>query len=187
MRMRRAFTLVELIVTIGIVALLAGILLPVMSRARARSQRVTCRAQLRDVGASFAMYMTDSKGRLPAVNVMPSLRPPLTDGPSLPQLLRPYVKSATGVFRCPGDRIVTGASAAHPVDTYFEREGASYQYSPFMAQLAGTRPQEALASKMGHPELVTIIDEYEPFHGKPGTPGSMNHLFMDMHVGSLGE
>jgi len=186
--MRRAFTVVELLVVVGIISILTGILLPVVSKARAQSERVACRAQLRDVGASFTMYMTDSKGRLPAVNTMPSIKPPQINAPSLPVLLEPYVKTSTRVFRCPSDHVtkeVTNAPAGF--ETYFEREGSSYQYSPFLVPLAGSRPQESLGNRMGHPELVTVIDEYEPYHGPAGSRGAMNYLFMDMHVGSLGD
>jgi len=186
--MRKAFTLVELLVVIGIIAVLAGILLPVLSKARAQSNRVACRASLRDLGASFVMYMTDSKGRLPAVNTMPSVQPPLNDFPSIVKLLQPYIKTANKIFRCPSDQITKpAANAPAGFDTYFDREASSYQYNPFLVIYAGKRTQDTLAYSMGHPELLTILDEYEPFHGHAGTKGSMNHLFGDMHVGSVGE
>lgn len=186
--MRKAFTLVELLVVVAIIALLAGVLLPVLAKARVQSDRVACRAQLRDLGAAFVMYMSDSKGKLPAVNTMPSVKPPLNTAPSIVKLLEPYIKSATKVFRCPSDRIIKPTDNAPPgFDTYFDREGSSYQYNPFLVPFAGTRPQESLAHKMGHPEMLTILDEYEAFHGTPGTRGAMNHLFGDMHVGSVGD
>lgn len=186
--MHRAFTLVELLVVIGIIALLIGILFPVLAKAKANANRVTCQAHLRDIGSSFTMYLTDSKSHLPAVNIMPSLNPPLSDAPSLPKLLQPYVKTAVGVFHCPSDSI-TKSTANAPAGylTYFDREGSSYQYNPLLALYAGQRVQDTLNFAMGHPELLTIIDEYEAFHGKPGVPGSMYHLFGDLHVGTVGQ
>jgi prepilin-type N-terminal cleavage/methylation domain-containing protein len=183
--MRRAFTIVELLVVIGIITILAGVLLPVLSKVRGQSNRVACRAHLRDLGASMAMYFTDSKGRLPAVNTMPSVKPAVNNDPSIVELLKPYIKSATGVFRCPSDQITKATAGGF--ETYFEREGSSYQYNPFLVVHAGKKTQDTLAYSMGHPELLTILDEYEPFHGKAGTVGSMNHLFGDLRVGSVGE
>ncbi|MGE5611342.1 MAG: type II secretion system protein [Bacillota bacterium] len=183
---RNAFTLVELLVVIGIIAILMGILLPMMSKVRGQADRTTCQAQLRDVGAAFTMYMTDSKGVLPAVNTMPSVKPPTKDAPSLVEVLRPYIKSATKVFRCPSDQITkVTENAPTGFETYFEREGSSYQYNPFVALLAGTRTTNKSPYSLGHPELVTVIDEYEPFHGKAEARGSMNHLFADGHVGTM--
>lgn len=186
--MRKGFTLIELLVVIGIIAVLAGILLPVLSKARSQANRTACRAQLRDIGALFAMYMSDSKGILPLVNPLPSAQPPVNKGPSLPELLKPYTKTASKVFRCPSDQITKETqSAPAGYETYFEREGASYQYNPFVALLAGTRSTTKSPYNLGHPEIITIIDEYEPFHGKHDAKGSMNHLFADMHVGAVGE
>lgn len=180
------FTLIELLVVIGIIALLVSILLPVLTTVRARANRTVCQAQLRDIGAAFTMYLGDSKGMLPRVNTMPSVTPPTTDAPSLVKLLQPQIKTATKVYHCPADRI-TKATAGAPdgFETYFDREGSSYQYNPFLALLGGTRTTSKSPYNLGHPELVTIIDEYEPYHGKANTPGSMNHLFADGHVGTL--
>ena len=50
------FTLVELLIVIGIIALLVAILLPMVSRARAESQLVKCASNLRQVGAGLELY-----------------------------------------------------------------------------------------------------------------------------------
>lgn len=60
-----AFTLVELLVVIGIVALLMGVLLPVLVSARASARKVTCLANLRQIGLAIHSYADDNHGNIP--------------------------------------------------------------------------------------------------------------------------
>jgi len=61
MRSKRAFTLVELLVVIGIIAILIAILLPALNRAKSQAQFVNCQANLRSIGQAMAIYVNDWK------------------------------------------------------------------------------------------------------------------------------
>jgi prepilin-type processing-associated H-X9-DG protein/prepilin-type N-terminal cleavage/methylation domain-containing protein len=93
---KAAFTLVELLVVIGIIAVLIGILLPALNSARQSAYQVTCASNLRQMGLAMTMYINEFKYYPGRGSV---------SGPTpyavWPTRLRRYMKNSQGVFRCP--------------------------------------------------------------------------------------
>lgn len=202
---KRAFTLIELLVVIGIIALLIAILLPALARVRASSNRVACRAHLRDIGNLFQMYINENDGRIPRINPLPSFVPPINGDPYLVEIFSPYTKSGRKGWRCPVDEITQDLVRTTPnndpryaalglkidAPTYYDREGASYEYNTFLNKFrGGDQFLEAVASARRSMNIdaskLRLFNDFESFHGRAGTNGSLNAVFADFHAGDVG-
>ena len=115
-RRRGAFTLVELLVVIGIIAVLMGILLPALANAREQGRKVKCMSNLRQLVMAAQMYSTQNKGTIMPGSIYKALSDPYGRNWSdtwatliVSQKLLPYPDKASigdaegtdNVFHCP--------------------------------------------------------------------------------------
>lgn len=165
----KGFTLVELLIVIGIIALLIGLLLPVLNRARASSMKTACAASLKEIGRAFELYTSDHEGWYPPSVLSPAFNP--HDVPLVSDFLMSYVGGQAEIFHCPADQ------------SMFPRWGLSYSYNPEFAfdpaNEANKLRQTRSFSIFGSSSRTPLMWDAENYHG-----GNLpyNWLFADGHV-----
>jgi len=138
-RRRKAFTLVELLVVIGIIAVLVAILLPALNKARQGANTVVCAGNMRQIGLAMFNYAAENNGTLPwglwwfrSGSALPAykhpadytgnfyigwdallskyLGQPLTQAEQLAGVYKGHAGPLTNVLRCPADGVETNAA-----------------------------------------------------------------------------
>jgi prepilin-type N-terminal cleavage/methylation domain-containing protein len=98
MNTKRGFTLVELLVVIAIIAILAGMILPVLARAKGKARSIECLNNLKQLGIAVELYVDDNHDRLPQSQ---------HTNDSWVASLEPYFGGVKKVKRCPKDPVET--------------------------------------------------------------------------------
>jgi len=114
------FTLIELLVVISIIALLTGILVPCIGKAKAIAKRTVCRSPLHSAAIVFRMYLDDNDHVMPPAPRLPSV----SDKPLIAEFLKPFIKNPE-TLACPAD---DGHRRPGRTERYFDTEGSSYEY-----------------------------------------------------------
>ena len=102
--MKKGFTLIELLVVIAIIAILAAILLPVLSQAKQRAWTIRCVNNLRQIGMAMKMFADDNADLYPESgnDIHWGTIDPATGKPSWMEQILPNVQN-TNVYNCPAN------------------------------------------------------------------------------------
>jgi len=119
---RRGFTIIELLVVLGVLAVLTSLLLPALSGVRENAEQVRCRSQLRQLGQLTASVMAQEDGKLPYALSAPSQSP----GGLAVEFVDYYAELAGGgdLLLCPADPLANrrGVSGVYSSYSYWPGE-----------------------------------------------------------------
>lgn len=188
---RRAFTLLELLIVIVIIAGLLAILMPAMAGVRSRGRLTACAANLRQLGMGVRSYIGDNADILPFASYMPSLSPAPVPGTTpiyLSELLAPHLNmnpdETSKAFACTLD-VGNEREAPNQGKPYFVTEKSSYE---FRLGLGGTSIAEYVKRRREfrgtapNENEIWLMRDYGNFHAMGGTQGSRRYLYYDGRV-----
>lgn len=128
---RAGFTLIELLVVIAIIAILAGLLLPALSRAKETARKTQCLSQMRQIGLAVRLYAEDNHDEFPRSQHSAFAHSQLAWGRAVAPQLTPnptlWTNLLRGVYHCPSDPRTTPWSYGQSV--YFELNSDTDDYA----------------------------------------------------------
>ncbi|HWE04503.1 MAG TPA: type II secretion system protein [Tepidisphaeraceae bacterium] len=191
---RPGFTLVELLTSIGIIAVLVALLFPLIAKARAAAREAVCQSNLRQLMVAFQAFAHDHDDQLPGgfwdlkAKTDPNpdhwdwLRGNATQWSSAPAggTLFNYVGRTFGVYRCPGSEL-NARAASTSIGPGFGSNGL-YDYVSMLdftgARLSNVHPSSQLTYPDGHVETLPTPIILE------GDPKLLNGLMQSWHAGA---
>ena len=161
---KHSFSLIELLVVIGVITLLAGLAFPAFLHIRAKTQQTFCANNLRQMGLALQMYAQEgSRFRLPTCAGALDRNA----GPGAFTVLLPYVNHSKILFHCPSDT------------KYFVQDGTSYDWN---VMVNGKEIDEKELTMKNLNLVMPVMFDTDNFHGPAGKITSKNYLYMPANV-----
>lgn len=187
-RRNRAFTLTEILVVIGIVAVLSALLFPVFNIVREKGRASSCTSNLHQISLAFQQYSADNNVFPLWYNEHKPTNPLPSPYPGLPWVVRiqPYLKS-NAVFQCPSDNQAANPNPMFPgsIDT------SGYTDYSYNTNLSGSSDAKVIHAS----EMVLVFDcgstagyntqtsaSYPGNGGGDRHSGGANYAFVDGHI-----
>ena len=168
-----AFTLVELLVVIAVIGILAGLLLPVFSRAKEAGRSTACLSNLHQLGVALQLYVQDNRNRMPVMYdaLFATNNAPTNTQKTVDVVLTNYF-GTTNILKCPADR-----------EGVYDKTRSSYGWNVLV------NGQDAdhfrVLTLNFNPHQIPLMFDKEAFHKARGEGRGVNYLYADGHLKNL--
>jgi prepilin-type N-terminal cleavage/methylation domain-containing protein/prepilin-type processing-associated H-X9-DG protein len=170
-RFSDAFSLVELLVTIAIIAILAALILPALGRAKESGRATACRGNLHQIGLALQIYVSESQNRMPTMYDQSAGTNFQTNLPTINSVLSNQLGSLL-VLCCPSDNA-----------RVFQQTGSSYSWNNLVNGQDADHLQ-IMATAYALTKIPLVFDK-QSFHAALGPKSAVNYLYADGHIKNL--
>jgi len=166
-----AFTLIELLATIAIIAILAALILPALGRAKESGRATVCKGNLHQIGLALQIYVEENKNHMPAMYDQLADTNLQTNSVAINNVLSNQLGSLQVLF-CPSDNAQV-----------FQQTGSSYSWNNLVNGQDADHLQ-VFATAFPLTKIPLVYDK-QSFHAVLGSKRAVNYLYADGHIKNL--